>query len=489
MFCVIYFFKISSYTVIDNVFALSVIINFDGVEITDAELQNVYITFNEPIVTYEKVYTEHGTWYDTGIAYIPGEPVTAVELSDRINALTAEIEELKDEVEIIEEKIEYISTSTTSTSLPPNYWISRIDEIGPKIEALQKEYGVDAFQFLWTSDIHDVPGSLPSNTTHIGEISRYIMDKYNIPFLTISGDLHSQASYTKIERIWQEYDRINAMLSPIKNNEFLTVKGNHDGAWGVGDRNGITLSYAKNIGTKALFNAFYRRQTLDRNRVFGNDGTYFYVDSPGARLYMLNSHTDGDNSVYEDGTAVYNSDHNFVFGNEQLNWVANSLLTVEESKKVIFMAHAPIRFCLDGSILTGILTSYKNKIHYKESINITGEYWGNDEKYSTISVDKDFTNAKGDLVGYFHGHIHKDTISINDDFVEISITTAGGPNIKDDYFLDGTLNRVKGTATETAIDLVTVTSDYIYLTRIGSGYDRKYNRLTKEITIDYDSAY
>ena len=51
------------------------------------------------------------------------------------------------------------------------------------------------------------------------------------------------------------------------------------------------------------------------------------------------------------------------------------------------------------------------------------------------------------------------------------------------------MTRVKGTPTETAMDLVTVTSDYIYLTRIGCGYDRKYNRTTKEITIDYDSNY
>ena len=66
-----------------------------------------------------------------------------------------------------------------------------------------------------------------------------------------------------------------------------------------------------------------------------------------------------------------------------------------------------------------------------------------------------------------------------------SITTAGG-DLRDTHYIDGTLTRVKGTPAETAIDLVTVTSDYIYFTRIGSGYDRKYNRLTKEVTIDYD---
>jgi hypothetical protein len=203
---------------------------------------------------------------------------------------------------------------------------------------------------------------------------------------------------------------------------------------------------------------------------------------------MLNTHTDGDGSKNSDGSAVYNPMKHFVLGNEQLNWIADSLLTVQEGQKVIFMGHAPIKACIDGSVFTGIVTSYKNRNSYKGTANITGTYWGTDEKYSKVSVNKDFANAKGDLVGYFHGHIHKDTMTVDGEYPIISITTAGG-DLRDEYLTNGTLTRVKGTATETAIDLVTVTGDYVYLTRIGSGYDRKYNRLTKEITIDYDSAY
>ena len=459
---------------INGKLALSLVVNFASkTAITEDDLKNVYITFNEPIVSYEETTVEG--WYDTGIEYNPNDDSSVVDLGIKVS-------ELEDRVEELEKRP--VGGGSTTTSTLPSYWKDRIDEISPKIDALQKEYGVDAFQFMWASDIHSVPGSSPNNTTYIGEIGRYMMDKHNIPFFTVSGDIMSQASHSNVETIWTEYDKLNNMFSPIRNDEFLATKGNHDGAWGS-PVNGVY--YLNNIGTKELFNAIYRRQTLDRNRVFGKDGTYFYVDCPNVRFYMLNTHTDGDGSKNSDGSAVYNPMKNFVLGNEQLNWIANSLLSVQEGQKVIFMGHAPIKACKDGSIFTGILTAYRNNTIYEGSVVVTGEYWGTNEKYSKVTVNKDFTNAKGDLVGYFHGHIHRDTITVDGAYPIISITTAGG-DLRDEYLTNGTLTRVYGTPTETAIDLVTVTSDYIYFTRIGSGYDRKYNRLTKEVTIDYGSA-
>ena len=137
-----------------------------------------------------------------------------------------------------------------------------------------------------------------------------------------------------------------------------------------------------------------------------------------------------------------------------------------------------------------MINHYISRSSGTSSKNITGAYWGTDEKYAKTIINVDFTNAKGSVIGWFNGHIHKDTISTDlfDKLPMFSITTAGG-DLRDEYLTNGTLTRVKGTPTETAIDLVTITSDYIYFTRIGSGYDRKYNRLTKEVTIDYDSAY
>ena len=471
-------------------FAFSVAVNFANTNaITEADLENVYITFNEPIVTYEEQSISE--WYDTGIEYNPNSDNEVVELQTKVTTMETKIDEIENRVETLESTSSTSGGTSSEVSTLPDYWTSRLNDIGDKIDTLQKENGMDTLQFLWCSDIHGVPGTSPSNTTYIGEIGRYMMDKYNIPFFMVSGDIMSQASHSSTDNIWAEYDKLIPMLSPISNEEFLAIRGNHDGVWGSpmeynGQANQYYHSY---IGDKALFNAFMRRQTLDRyKRVFGKDGMYFYIDYHNYRIYMLNSHTFGDNSVNEQGQAVYNGFKQDVFGSEQLQWIADTLMTVEESQQVIFVAHAPITYMVDKDVFANMLVYYRNRDSYTASVDVSGTYWASGTEYSTSTVTKDFANAKGDFMGYFNGHIHNDTISMVNIIPMFSITCAGG-DVRDTYYTDGTLTRTTGTATETAIDLVTITSDYIYFTRIGSGYDRKFNRTTNEITIDYDSAY
>ena len=478
------------YAVANGTLALSLIVNFANTNpITEADLENVYITFNEPIISYETQTISE--WYDTGIEYNPNADNEVVELQTKVTSMETKINKIEDRVEILESKSPTSGGTSSEATVLPDYWISRLNDIGGKIDTLQKENGMDTLQFLWCSDIHGVPGTSPSDTTHIGEIGRYMMDKYNVPFFMVSGDIMSQGSHGKTSQIWAEYDKLTPMLSPIKNEEFLAVKGNHDGAWGSpmeynGQANQYYHSY---IGDKELFNAFMRRQTLDSHRrVFDRSGMYFYIDYHDYRIYMLNSHTFGDDSVNEQGQAIYNGFKQDVFGSKQLQWVADTLMTVKENQQVIFVAHAPITYMVDSNVFANMIASYRRRLDYTASVDVSGTYWASGTEYSTSSVTKNFANAKGDFIGYFNGHIHQDTMSMVGVIPMISITTAGG-DVRDKYYTDGTLTRTKGTATETAIDIVTITSNYIYCSRIGSGYDRKFNRLTNEVTIDYDSAY
>lgn len=379
----------------------------------------------------------------------------------------------------------------TTTNLP-DYWKTRLDELGDKIDTLQMENGMDTLHFLWCSDIHGVPGTSPSNTTYIGEIGRYLMDKHNIPFFVVSGDIMSQASHVNTDSIWAEYDKLAPVLSPISNEEFLAIRGNHDGVWGSpttynGYENRYYHSY---IGDKALFNAFMRRQTLDRyKRVFGKNGMYFYIDYHNYRIYLLNGHTFGDNSVNEQGQAIYNGFSHPILGSEQIQWVADTLMTVKEEQQVLFVCHAQLNQQLDYQVFSIMINHYIARTSGNASTTINQAFWGTAAEYAQIQVSFDFANAKGSILGWFDGHIHSDSIKTDlfDNIPIFTITTAGG-DVRDTYYSDGTLTRTPGTATETALDLVTVTSDYIYFTRIGSGYDRKYNRLTKEVIIDNDSV-
>lgn len=483
---------------INGKLALSLIVNFASKEtITEEDLKDVYITFNEPIVTYEDLATE-GYWYDTGIVYNVGDDNTTAVLGVKITEVEDKTNELQDVVDGLEDRVDKLensstgggNTNTETTTTLPDYWKTRLDEIGDKIEQLQMENGMDTLQFLWCSDIHGVPGTKPSNTTYIGEIGRYLMDKHNIPFFMISGDIMSQASHGNTDAIWAEYDKLAPVLSPISNEELLAVRGNHDGVWGSpteynGQANQYYHSY---IGDKALFNAFMRRQTLDSHRrVFDTSGMYFYVDYHNYRIYMMNSHTFGDDSVNEQGQAIYNGFKQCVFGTKQLQWIADTLMTVKEGQQVIFVSHAPINNMKDMYVFAQMLIAYRKRTNYTKTEDVSGTYWASGTEYSTSTVTKDFANAKGDFVGHFSGHIHTDKIEMFGYVPTFSITCAGG-DVRDTYYTDGTLTRTRGTDTETAIDLVTVTSDYVYFTRIGSGYNRKFNRATSEITIDKDSV-
>ena len=345
----------------------------------------------------------------------------------------------------------------------PDYWKVAVDNLEATIEALQQD-GADAFQFLWLSDIHGVH----SKTKNIGAVLRYTMDKYNIPCVIASGDIMSQSSHGSVSSVWTEYDQLKAMLSPVDVDEFIAVKGNHDGAWGSPvSIDGTNVYYLYNIGTKQIYNALYRRQAKDRTRVFGEDGTYFYVDVHDMRIFMLNSHTDGDSSLDENGYAKYNSMKNSVYGKKQLQWLCDSLNTMRSGQKAIISAHVPLNGSLDGDIVVGIITAFNNKDTYTGSKTISANYWGTDSEYSNISISADFTNATGKVLAYFHGHNHKDYINTSYSFPCIAITTAGG-DVRD----TDAVERVVGTITETAMDIVTINDTGIYMTRLGAGSDR-----------------
>ena len=431
-------------------------------KIKSVSLTNADIPTDIVITTPEPKTTIISGWYDTGAT-------SQINIGD----LIVQVQENTERIEAIENKSDNIEEDYL-----PDYWKEAIDSLEDGIKTKQNAAGADVFQFVWTSDIHGANNYANSNgagtsvVTHIGDIAQYTMDKFDIPFTAISGDIMSQSSHTKESQIWAEYVAIEKILSPIDGDKLLCIKGNHDGAWGV-PVDGVY--YLDNIGTDKIFNAIYRNQTADRTRVFGNDGTYFYVDFPQkVRFIMLNSHTDGDGSVDADGHAVYNPFKNFVFGQEQLEWVANKALKVPKDWNVVIMSHSNLGGIKDGSLLNGIISAFNSKTTYSGNITINSDYWGtnvSDTTYKNISVSADFSNANGGIIAYFHGHNHKDVIDTTTWAVpHIGITTAGG-DVRD----ANPVERIVGTANETVLDIVSIDleNQIIHLTRLGAGADRE----------------
>ncbi len=130
---------------------------------------------------------------------------------------------------------------------------------------------------------------------------------------------------------------------------------------------------------------------------------------------------------------------------------------------------------LDGSLVAGIIDAYNKRTAYNGSVKLPSDYWwGNyatNPEFKTSSANADFTNAKGEVVAFFHGHIHKDTVDTESySFPCISITTAGA-DVRD----ENPVKREPNTATETAMDIVTIDMEHrkIYTTRLGAGSDRE----------------
>ena len=88
--------------------------------------------------------------------------------------------------------------------------------------------------------------------------------------------------------------------------------------------------------------------------------------------------------------------------------------------------------------------------------------------FDAVSVSCDFTEAKGEFVGYFAGHVHYDHCTTDKGFP--IITSRCDAKEENDSTLKA--ERVAGTITEQSFDVFTVTPSKIYATKIGAGSDR-----------------
>ena len=111
-----------------------------------------------------------------------------------------------------------------------------------------------------------------------------------------------------------------------------------------------------------------------------------------------------------------------------------------------------------------IIVTINEEITYTES-------GGGGNGYDYVSVNADFTNAKGNIVGYFSGHKHID--EDYNDGIKIVITRCDGFQQENTEALRN--ERVKGTDTEYSFDVFTVNkaTNKIYATKIGAGADRE----------------
>ena len=98
---------------------------------------------------------------------------------------------------------------------------------------------------------------------------------------------------------------------------------------------------------------------------------------------------------------------------------------------------------------------------------------GGGDGYDYVSVNHDFTNAKGKFIAYFHGHEHQDMDYTRDSIKDIATRC----DAQEEYEEVDRAERVAGTTTEQSFDVFTVNKKTrtIYATKIGAGADREIN--------------
>ena len=89
---------------------------------------------------------------------------------------------------------------------------------------------------------------------------------------------------------------------------------------------------------------------------------------------------------------------------------------------------------------------------------------------SMVTVNADFSDAKGSFVGYFHGHTHIDSLHTSFGINVIGTRCDG----LEEYTPELRAERVAGTVTEKSFDVFTVNARTrtIHVTKIGAGSDR-----------------
>lgn len=354
------------------------------------------------------------------------------------------------------------ASSAANTSIP-SYWATMIREKTKVVKTLQTAGGVDCVSFVWASDTH-IPDNSTARTEDLGKLMAKMLDECKIPFAVLTGDVGTRASFDTEAELERAQSEIPLHLAPLWGTERLLVAlGNHDGCYGDS-----SCYYAKQYSPERLWQFYFRGQTLDSRREFSDDGTYFYVDNKAqkTRFIILNSQYGGEYLTDGIGRAVNNRFAISSYGQDQLDWLATVALDMPEGYGAVIATHVPPNetYTVDKVQLIGIINAYCNRTTY------TGSYADGVDGWTNNVISVDFTDAKGEIIAMFAGHVHQDTVDTTTLACPlITIISAGAPvnaGVEPD--------RTFFTDTETSFDVVTINrkTRTIYCTRIGAGEDR-----------------
>lgn len=346
-------------------------------------------------------------------------------------------------------------------------WYDEITAASNKVKALNDKLGDSAAQFLFVSDIHYEPSRVNyDRIKNIGKVAAGAMQLCDIPFFMVTGDNTTQSSGYSTSDLSENMKSMLDVLSPVPTDNILLTVGNHDGATGKTEKDGVKTHYCYQLDNHQRADIYFEWQKSNTYKNFGRDGTYYYIDDAytKTRYIMLNTFY----SQFEGGEdgLVSDLEHSFFhhpnIGADQYDWLCKKALDMPEGYAAVIGTHNAFSPA-DRSVLNSIISAYTEKKLCE--VSYTGA-----QKWQNVNINEDFSESKGEIIAIFQGHDHRDAVNTTTYPVPcITITTAGA-DIRD----ENSEERIPGTTTETALDIVTIDRENrkIYLTRLGVGEDR-----------------
>lgn len=349
------------------------------------------------------------------------------------------------------------------TTKIPDYWQEHIKQKIERIHDLQIAGGRSASSFALVTDIHWM-----CNAHNTAALLEKVMHDCAIPYFLNAGDTVSGCGLCEKTFLYEEIEAYRDSFSAIEDKCILAL-GNHDMAFSTLDAPNY---YAEQLTQNEIFEHVFRHQTHLPNRVFGGDGTYFYVDSPAdkMRYIVLNNHVVPSEQVGDDKKPLFWKFRSFELYQEQLDWFAHVALVVPDKDWSVVLCSHENPCCDEESpacapLIIKIINAFKHRTKLDEQMTFE-----KDERLN-VKISVDFTNGGGDFIAWLCGHIHRDSAMVIDGVNCLSTVndSFGGQDGDNEP-------HVVGTDTEHSFDVFTVNkaTRTVNVTRVGLGKDRSF---------------
>lgn len=347
----------------------------------------------------------------------------------------------------------------------PTYWDEHLQNKIQTIHKLQVQAGKESVSFALVTDIH-----WDQNERHSAALLEKIMFDCSIPYFFNAGDLVSGHGLCPQEELYEEITAYREDFKAIESKCLITL-GNHDTAYSTFD---APAYYVENAPMQRFYEYYFRSATLYPNRVFSEDGTYYYADDAAhkVRFIVLNSHDIPAEEKTAEGHAKYNRMRHYGFLQKQIDWVASVALNVpSDDWFVVVCSHAGKIVLVEENDPNEYNYSLLAKVFhaFDKRTAFSGEETHEDPaRNAKIAVD--FTGKGGTFVGWFSGHSHADKIQKIDGVTFVETTTDAS------FVAWKKTPGIRGTTNEHAFDIFTIdkSARKVYATRIGKGEDRSF---------------